>query len=72
LSAGICTIVVFTLLPSCSSSVRNEAKNPNTACFDAQYAVPPSTPFFPASEAMFTMVPVPASSMDLRNARVTR
>ena len=35
-SAGICTMVVFTLLPSCSSSVRNEAKNPNTACFDAQ------------------------------------
>ena len=47
-------------------------ENPSTACFEAQYAVPPSTPFLPASDATFTTVPPPASFIPRRNARVTR
>ena len=38
-TAGICTIVTCTLLPSCSSSVRSDSWKPWMACFAPQYAV---------------------------------
>ena len=38
LTAGICTIVMCTLLLSCSSSVRTDSVNPLMACLAPQYA----------------------------------
>src|SRR2546428_653692 len=64
--------IATTRTPCLRTSSIKLLEKPSTACLDAQYAVPPSTPFFPASDAMFTIVPVPTSSMLFRNARVTR
>ena len=38
-TAGICTTVMRTLLPSCISSVRTDSVKPLTACLAPQYAL---------------------------------
>ncbi len=70
LTAGIWTVVTWTLLPRCSSSVRSEEVKPLMACLAPQYADCSGMDRSPSAEPTCTIVPRSRGSMRLRAERV--
>jgi len=56
-TAGICTTVMWMLLPSCISSVRSDSVNPLTACLAPQYADCNGMERSLSADPTWTMVP---------------